>query len=305
MLGLRLGVLGTLVWDRLYAWAGEGRAPEPFEGWGGITYSLAALAAAPTPGWEVLPILKTGADREAGARAFIRELGFSAERLLSVPEPTNHVELRYWQPERRCERLTGGVPPWQWSELQPRLAGLDALYLNFISGYEMELAVLQALRAAFPGPVYTDVHSLLLGRQADGSRVLQPLAEWERWLSCVDVAQLNEEEIVTLTGHADLAAACAAVLAAGPRLVLVTRGGAGALYAEPTADGARLVDVPPPAGAQPGDPTGAGDVWGATCCVRLLAGDAPHAAVLAAHRAAARKLAWRGAQGLWAHLTSD
>ena len=51
-----------------------------------------------------------------------------------------------------------------------------------------------------------------------------------------------------------------------------------------------------------GDPTGCGDVWGATYFSRLLAGDNLNAAILAAHRAAARNVAHRGASGLANHL---
>ena len=51
-----------------------------------------------------------------------------------------------------------------------------------------------------------------------------------------------------------------------------------------------------------GDPTGCGDVWGATYFSRLLAGDNLDAAILAAHRAAARNVAHRGATGLANHL---
>jgi sugar/nucleoside kinase (ribokinase family) len=51
-----------------------------------------------------------------------------------------------------------------------------------------------------------------------------------------------------------------------------------------------------------GDPTGCGDVWGATYFSRLLAGDNFGDAILAAHRAAARNVGHRGASGLADYL---
>jgi len=51
-----------------------------------------------------------------------------------------------------------------------------------------------------------------------------------------------------------------------------------------------------------GDPTGCGDVWGATYFSRLLAGDTLLDAISAAHRAAGRNLRHRGATGLASHL---
>jgi sugar/nucleoside kinase (ribokinase family) len=52
-----------------------------------------------------------------------------------------------------------------------------------------------------------------------------------------------------------------------------------------------------------GDPTGCGDVWGATCFCALLAGESLRAAVEAANTAASRNLAHRGAGGLHHHLS--
>ena len=59
---LRLGVLGTFVWDIIY-----GRDPRdgPVEEWGGITYALGALDAALPPEWEIVPVMKVGADLAA------------------------------------------------------------------------------------------------------------------------------------------------------------------------------------------------------------------------------------------------
>jgi sugar/nucleoside kinase (ribokinase family) len=51
-----------------------------------------------------------------------------------------------------------------------------------------------------------------------------------------------------------------------------------------------------------GDPTGCGDVWGATFFARLLAGDDVEAAMARANRAAAKNVEYRGAAGLNRHL---
>jgi sugar/nucleoside kinase (ribokinase family) len=53
------------------------------------------------------------------------------------------------------------------------------------------------------------------------------------------------------------------------------------------------------------DTTGCGDVFGATCCARLLGGDSLAQAVTAANRAAAREATFRGAGGLAAHLRGE
>ena len=103
------------------------------------------------------------------------------------------------------------------------------------------------------------------------------------------------------------------------KVLLVTLGARGAAYvaapefcAEPMQWRPRGIVVPPvtrareahskkipPAWAPAsGDPTGCGDVWGATCFCRLLSGDTLDDAMTAANAAAARNVQHRGATGL-------
>jgi len=56
--------------------------------------------------------------------------------------------------------------------------------------------------------------------------------------------------------------------------------------------------VAPPSVATEGDPTGCGDVWGATMWARLLGGTGLEGAVHAANVAAGRNVQHRGATGL-------
>jgi sugar/nucleoside kinase (ribokinase family) len=61
----------------------------------------------------------------------------------------------------------------------------------------------------------------------------------------------------------------------------------------------------PPRHAGPGDPTGCGDVWGATYFSRLLAGDKLETAIDRALDAAARNVDHRGATGLADYLRGE
>ncbi|MGI9180242.1 MAG: carbohydrate kinase family protein [Longimicrobiaceae bacterium] len=320
----RLGVVGTLVWDRIWHRDGSAVQAQPIEEWGGIAYSLAALGAHCPAGWQIVPILKVGEDLAAEAGRFLRSVpSLTVGRTVQVvPHPNNRVEIRYHDAHRRCERLTGGVPPWRWAELEPLVEGLDALYLNFISGFEIELAELKQLRSHFAGPIYADIHSLLLGRNADGWRVPQPLAAWREWLRCVDAVQLNEDELATLAGSwGDPWQFAADALDEETRLLLVTRGPAGADYfaeadlPDDPLEWPRLRSAPlrrpaplrtgriaPHSGALSGDPTGCGDVWGSTLFVSLLGGYALEEAIVRAHAAAGRNVTHLGAGGLYAHL---
>src|SRR6267142_2060419 len=159
----RLGVIGSMVWDTIY---GRDAAQPAVQEWGGIGYSLAALDATLADAWQIVPLIKVGRDLAPRAAEFLGTLHHVAPgaRFFEVPAANNRVTLRYQQRERRCEQMSGGVPPWTWPELGAQVTDLDALYVNFISGYEMSLEAAQLLRRGFPHFLYADLHSLFLGK---------------------------------------------------------------------------------------------------------------------------------------------
>ena len=328
----RVGVIGSLVWDLIH-----GRDPlaPPTEEWGGIAYALGGLDASLPSDWQMVPLIKVGRDLAPQAAELLKGLERLAPgaRCVEVPAPNNRVVLHYQSAERRCERMSGGVPAWTWLELGPMVMDLDAIYLNFISGFELTLGTAQALRQGFRGPIYADLHSLFLGMQHDGIRVLQPLPDPAAWFGCFDVVQLNEDEMRQLSP--DPLSLSAQALGAGTSLLVVTLGPRGAAYvAAPGFDGwgnrrsddqavGRSVDLPiarssdrPFGGAartalipapriEPLDPTGCGDVFGAVACARLLAGDGVEPALAHATALAARNAGLRGAGGLGRHLRGE
>lgn len=290
----------------------HGRIPgiAPVEEWGGITYSLAGLDAALDPDWEIVPIIKVGHDLVDRARQHVTTLRRMAPEatLIEVPYPNNRVELRYVTAERRSEVLTGGVPGWEWAGLKTALetARVDALYVNFLSGWELDLETMQLLRAAFAGPIYCDFHMKVHAVNADGLRVPRPVSHVREWCACVDYLQVNEEEVAMMAP--DAMALAATALHEGVRALFVTLGSRGSVYFAPaeTPFGAvRTALVPAEAVPDAIDPTGCGDVWGSTCFARLLSGDTLPQAIAAAHRAAARNVRHRGASGLASHLRGE
>ncbi|MEO8194540.1 MAG: carbohydrate kinase family protein [Gemmatimonadales bacterium] len=313
-------MIGSFVWDVIH-----GRDPHdaPVEEWGGVTYTLSAFDAALPDSWEIVPIAKVGSDLAQKARDFLRRLGHIAPDgdPIEVPHPNNRVTIHYQSTERRCERMSGGVPAWSWLGLKPLLADLDALYINLISGFELDLETAQLIRAHFSGPIYCDMHSLLLARQPDGIRTLQPLPNAAAWLRCFDIVQVNEDEMSMMAP--DPLALAAMATAAGVKALNVTLGPRGAVYVaspgfERLADLDRgrlapatgpirteLIPADPARDLSGGDPTGCGDVWGATYFSRLLAGDEIRLAMRAASAAAARNVDHRGASGLAQYLRGE
>ena len=323
----KVGIVGSLVWDLIY-----GRDPlaPPVEEWGGIAYALAGFDASLGPDWEMVPLIKVGRDLSREAQRLLNSLTRLAPgaRCVEVTAPNNRVVLHYQSSERRCERMAGGVPGWTWAELGPMVHDLDAVYVNFISGFELCLGTAQALRHGFRGPLYADFHSLFLGMQQDGMRVLQPLANAADWFGCFDVVQLNEEEMRQLSP--DPLSLSAQALGAGVLLLAVTLGPKGVAYvAAPGFDGLaqRGVTLGEPkakrgdhgstfstpvrsglikaAAVETLDPTGCGDVFGAAAFASLLSGNSVEDALRHATSLAGRNAGFRGATGLASHLRGE
>ena len=306
---LSLGVVGTAVIDQIFPFrdrsdkrcrAEKGPRPEqgrradpaamsrrgrsgsqPVRSMGGIYYSLHALAAlAPHPSF-VVPALNVGADAAAFIRSELAGLGFDTRFVRATRARQNRVELRYTSPQRREEILTGGVPPLRDADLAPVLEEIDVLYLNFIAGNELGLPTLRRVRRSFRGPIYADLHSLLLGRARSGLRVRRPLPRWREWVACFDALQCNAEEAAALLASdgrrrswkpgaepppLDGAARerlAREVLRLRPRLFVLTDG------PEPVrawVRGGRPWRLPPVRVGPARDPTGCGDVLGAAFC---------------------------------------
>ncbi|MGK2963950.1 MAG: PfkB family carbohydrate kinase [Gemmatimonadaceae bacterium] len=316
----RVGIIGSFVWDIIF-----GRDPRDaaVQEWGGITYALGAFEAALPDSWEFAPIVKVGQDLAPQARDFLRNFSRIAPEYapIEVPHPNNRVTLHYQSAERRFEKLSGGVPGWSWLGLKPLLSGIDALYVNLISGFELDLETAQLIRAHFRGPIYCDMHSLLLARQPDGLRTLQPLPDAAAWFRCFDFVQVNEDEMSMMAP--DPLALAAMATAAGVKVLNITLGKRGVAYVAapgferlsdldrrpiaPSAGAVRTELVPAVAARDldGGDPTGCGDVWGATYFSFLLAGDDIRTAMQKAAAAAARNVDHRGATGLAQHLKGE
>ncbi len=301
----RLGVLGTLVQDTIH----HPGASRPVQDWGGIAYALAALDAVPPPGWTLVPVIKAGGDLFDEASAYLRTFARIGDTsfVRRVPEPNNRVELFYSTPADRTEILSGGVPGWTPGELAEILPRLDALYVNLIAGWELDLDGAHRIRDEFAGPTYVDLHSLFLDMPGGGHRRPRRLPRDEDWAGCFDTVQMNQVEFALFAGGADEhPGAVEEALAARAERIIVTLGADGVEIMTATGPdgGVETERVPVAAGPAPGDPTGCGDIWGSTFFASLLGGAGPHAAIARAHGMARKKLGSSGPDAFRASLAA-
>ena len=310
----RVGVIGTLVWDTIRGIPGK---PE-LEDWGGIAYSLAALEGTLPKSWEVVPLLKVGSDFAEPALEYLESFTCLdvAAGVDIVHTPNNRVTLRYSSDGRRLEQLTGGVPGWTWAELRPHMPRLDALYVNFISGFEMTLDDARRLPQEFGGATYADLHSLFLGVDTTGQRFLRPLPSGGGWAECFDSVQMNEDEFSVFAGEVEDPWEWARHVVGGlPKAVVVTLGqdGAAAVVSSaarkdvaewgaergtPAGEFAEVLTVTAKPAIDGVDPTGCGDVWGASFFGNLLKGEDLIVSMECANQMAKRNVNCQGSSAL-------
>ena len=194
------------------------------------------------------------------------------------------------------------MPPLGPADLVCPNPSLDALLVNFITGFEIEPDTLRGLRGAVSGPILMDVHSLTLSRDAEGRRHLRPPSSWPLWASLADVLQMNELEARTLGAPPEeLQEWAVSLLDLGPKVAVITLGERGALCAWRTSEGeVRRLRRPAAAVAAglPVDPTGCGDVFLAALAAGLLTGGTVPQALDRAIRAAGRNCTLTGIESL-------
>lgn len=286
----RIAVVGTLVEDTVRHRDGTVTC-----GLGGIAYSVAALAALAPERAEIWPVcrvargLRGRLEQEWGAFPRVR-----LEGLVDHDGPGPRVYLDYRGSAvggDRSERLLDPVPALCWAEVR-EAAAADAVLINCVSGFDLELEAAERLAAEGP-PVHLDVHSLALGRTASGDRYPRRPADAQRWIRLAGSLQCNTAEarlVSPVVAATDAAVASALVDPGGrPGVALVTRGAAGAVVASVAGPGAsvRVHCLEAPA-VSVVDPTGAGDVFGAAFVLARDAGRGPvEAAALAVETASA------------------
>jgi sugar/nucleoside kinase (ribokinase family) len=261
-----IAVLGTLTRDTtVYA---DGSRTENL---GGLLYTLTALAALFAGSARIRPVANVGNDLAADARAALDLPGVDLSLLRVVRDPNNHVHLTYHDAHSRDEVLVGLVPP---VDPAHALAAADADHyiVNLTSGRDLELAAMQALRAAFRGTIQLDVHSLTLAIAPGGRRVLARPPDWREWLACADWVQMNDTEARLLGDGMPLERFALEALDLGPEVVFVTLGAEGVIACFRQGGEQRSIRLQAAVHHARPFPTGCGDVFGAAFAFARLSG---------------------------------
>ena len=288
---LQIGVIGNINRDSIASVDGSVK-----RSLGGALYTALALAHLGRERVEVLLVSRVGADVVDEVEYWIRRCPWlRSEGLLTQESPNYHCQIQYRADGGKREVLSGRLKPLNPDELRPFVSRLDGLLVNFVTGFELDLPTMTALRRETRGSVLMDIHSLPLGRADSGERFWQRPDNWQEWISLADVVQMNEQEAAVLGdidgSEADeLSEFALSALRLGPGGVVVTRGQKGgvAAWRDPEMEAREVFSFSAPDPHLAVDPTGCGDVFLAAMGLATLGGERlPQAVAIAARAAAA------------------
>ena len=108
------------------------------------------------------------------------------------------------------------------------LRRFDGVLINMISGNDISLAQLIELRKNFVGTIYFDVHTLSRGIDKNLNRNFRRIDDFNKWAKCIDILQVNESELLTLSGKKDETKIVEELFTLGIKQFIVTKAERGA-----------------------------------------------------------------------------
>ncbi len=108
------------------------------------------------------------------------------------------------------------------------LGQFDGILINMITGFDISIDDLKKISENYKGRIYLDVHSLARGMDENYIRNFRKIPEFNRWNSAVDIIQVNENEMLTLTNETKEEKIAEEILGLGVKIFIVTKGHSGA-----------------------------------------------------------------------------
>ncbi|MGE5400171.1 MAG: carbohydrate kinase family protein [Ignavibacteriales bacterium] len=214
---MKLLVIGHSVEDHIHLKQGEVVRP------GGIFYSALGLKSIAGEGDEIY--LLTSEDRTSGPLfAFLYD-GLNRQ-FFQPADKIPRVHLYLPDNAERCENYENIAENLDINGLND-LSSFDGILINMITGFDLRLEDLIELRKRYSGLIYLDVHTLARGLGENNQREFRPIPQVEKWISCVDILQVNENELLTLSEKKDEMEIAREVLSKGPQYLIVTKGDTG------------------------------------------------------------------------------
>lgn len=263
-------VIGHLCLDLIHQIGGE-----EARSYGGIYFSVAALANLLGPSDHIVPVFGVGRNEYDALMEQLKPYSnVDTSCIYKFNGSTNQVELTYTTQSQRVECSHYIAEPIPWKKIRPQLDDADLVLVNMISGFDMTLETLDEIRMAVrekDTPIYLDVHSLTLGITNEFIRFHRPVETWRRWLFMLHTVHLNEEEAATLSPEPlDEASLVKHALSLNTKALQITRGERGCSLFLSIHKVIQRHDIPAIYPEKAVDSTGCGDVFAAAYCAHYV-----------------------------------
>jgi len=104
----------------------------------------------------------------------------------------------------------------------------DGILINMITGFDITMDQLKQIRNNYSGLIYIDIHTLSRGLAKDFMREFRLIPEFESWAKCLDIIQVNQNELFTLSQKKHEFEIVKEILGFGAKTLCVTKGELGA-----------------------------------------------------------------------------
>ncbi len=104
----------------------------------------------------------------------------------------------------------------------------DGILINMITGFDIMIAQLNQIRNNFSGLIFMDVHTLSRGLNDDYKREFRLIPDFKTWAACLDIIQVNQNELFTLSNKKTEIEIAEEILNTGVKVLCVTKGELGA-----------------------------------------------------------------------------
>lgn len=99
----------------------------------------------------------------------------------------------------------------------------DGIFINMITGFDINLKQMEEIRKEFNGLIYFDVHTLSRGVDDDMKRNFRCIPDFDKWAQHIDIIQANEQEIKTLSNENDEVNIVKLIFSYGIKIFIITK----------------------------------------------------------------------------------
>ena len=97
-----------------------------------------------------------------------------------------------------------------------------------ITGFDITLYQLPQIRSDYSGLIFIDIHTLSRGLNEDFKREFRIIREFQSWAKCLDIIQVNQNELYTLSHRKIEMEIVQELFSFGVKILCVTKGDLGA-----------------------------------------------------------------------------